>query len=113
LVQSTTRTVRRGRRFSRFISRTASHAATLPPPSSIAPWPTSHESMWPPITTTSSGLLAADDLGHHVARRHVGQRARAHLERTHDALAAILHAVQHHGVLHAQRGRRDLRAVES
>lgn len=27
-----------------------------PPPSSIAPDPTSHESMWPPITTISSGF---------------------------------------------------------
>ena len=38
------------------MSRTASHAATAPPPSSIAPWPTSHESMCPPTTTTSSGF---------------------------------------------------------
>ena len=38
------------------MSRTASHAPTAPPPSSIAPCPTSHESMWPPSTTTSSGF---------------------------------------------------------
>ncbi len=37
------------------MSRTASQAATLPPASSMAPWPTSQESMWPPSTTTSSG----------------------------------------------------------
>ena len=55
-VHPTTRTVRRGRRPSVFMSRTASHAATTPPASSIAPCPTSHESMWPPITTTSSGF---------------------------------------------------------
>ena len=37
------------------MSRTASHAATEPPASSIAPCPTSQESMCPPSTTTSSG----------------------------------------------------------
>ena len=35
--------------------RSASQATITPPPSSIAPVPTSHESLWPPITTTSSG----------------------------------------------------------
>ena len=74
LVQSTTRTVRRGRSPSRCISRTASHAATAPPPSSIAPCPTSQESMWPPSDDHLVRLLPADHLGHHVARRRVGQR---------------------------------------
>ena len=56
LAESDARTVRRGRRPSAFIRRTASHATTTPPASSIAPCPTSHESMCPPITTTSSGF---------------------------------------------------------
>jgi len=39
------------------IRRMASHATKTPPASSITPAPTSHESMCPPITTTSSGLV--------------------------------------------------------
>ena len=55
-VHNTTRTVRLGRRPSLSISRAASHAARQPPPSSIAPCPTSHESMWPLTMTISSGF---------------------------------------------------------
>ena len=92
-----------------FISRTASHAATLQPPSSIAPCPTSHESMCPPSTTTSSGFSDAAQLGDDVARRRVGQHLRVHLQRHDDLVAAILHAMQHLGVLDAERRRRQLR----
>ncbi len=35
--------------------RSASHVTTHPPPSSVAPAPTSHESRWPLTTTISPG----------------------------------------------------------
>mmetsp|Transcript_4602 Transcript_4602/g.16197 ORF Transcript_4602/g.16197 Transcript_4602/m.16197 type:complete len:214 (+) Transcript_4602:97-738(+) len=49
------RMVRRGWRPASFSTRRACHAAMMPPPSSIAPVPTSQESVWPPTTTTFSG----------------------------------------------------------
>ena len=49
------RTVRRGRIPSFAISRAASHVTMQPTPSSDAPVPTSHESMWPPSSTISCG----------------------------------------------------------
>ena len=55
-VHNTTRMVRRGLRPAFMMSRAASHAARQPPPSSIAPWPTSHESMWPLTMTISLGF---------------------------------------------------------
>ena len=43
-VNRITRTVRRARRLSFFMRRSASQVTTHPPPSSVAPAPTSHES---------------------------------------------------------------------
>ena len=54
--QNTSRMVRRGFSPSRWIKATASSDAMIPEPSSCAPWPTSHESIWPPRTTISSGF---------------------------------------------------------
>ena len=49
-------------------------ATTTPAPSSRAPWPTSHESRWPPMTTISSGCSRPAHLADHVGRPDVGQR---------------------------------------
>ena len=54
-------------------------------------------------------LLPSDHLGHHVARRRIGQGLGPHAKREHDRLAAILEPMQHRRVLHAERGRGDLR----
>lgn len=56
-MKSTTRTVRFGdeAQASSFSNTAASIAIAQPAPSSFAPSPTSHESMWPPITTISAG----------------------------------------------------------
>ena len=107
LVHSTTRTVRRGRRFSFFMRRSASHVTTQPPPSSVAPAPTSHESRWPPTTTNLVRLLAAAQLADDVGRFGVGLEVRLHLQPHDDAVAAIGHALQPIGVLGGDRPRRE------
>ena len=109
LVHSTTRTVRRGRRFSFFISRSASHVTTQPPPSSVEPVPTSHESKWPLDDHDFVGQLAAADLADDVGRVGVGEEVRLHLEPDPRRRAAVLHALQPVGVLDRDRGGRNLR----
>ena len=79
LVNSTTRTVRRGRRFSFFISRSASHVTMQPPPSSLAPVPTSQRVEVPADDHDLIRVLAAADLANHVRRFGVGFEMRLHL----------------------------------
>ncbi len=54
------------------------------------------------------GPLASAKLGHHVARRNVREGLRVHLEADGDALAALLHAVEHPGILGCEGGMGDL-----
>jgi len=56
-VQRMARRVRLGRRPRLLIAARLTQETKAPPPSSIAPWPTSQLSKCPETTTTSSGLL--------------------------------------------------------
>ena len=108
-VHSTTRTVRRGRRFSFFIRRSASHVTTHPPPSSVDPVPTSHESKWPPMTTTSSGSSRPRSSPTTLAESASGRKCASISSCRRDGRAAVLHALQPVGILGRHRGGRNLR----
>ena len=108
-MKSTTRTVRRGRRFSFFISRSASHVTMHPPPSSVEPVPTSQESKWPPTTTTSSGRSRPRISPTTLAESASGRNFASIFRRSADLRAAVLHALQALGVLDRDGGRGNLR----
>ena len=82
-----------------------------PPPSSVEPVPTSHESKWPPTTTISSGRLAAADLADDVEGVGVGQEPRLHPQPQADPGAAVLHPLQPLGVLGRHRRGRESSAA--
>ena len=79
--------------------RSASHDTTQPPPSSVAPAPTSHESRWPLTTTISSGRSRPRISPTTLADSTSGSKWRLHPKADDDAVVAVGHALQPVGVL--------------
>jgi hypothetical protein len=108
LVHNTTRTVRRGRRFSFFMIRSASHVTMQPPPSSVAPAPTSHESRCPLTTTILSGFSRPRNSPTTLADVASASKCASIFNRTTMRLPRSAMRCKAVGVLGCNRGRRNL-----
>ena len=101
--------MRRGRSPRLFTIRSASHVAMHPPPSSVAPVPTSHESKWPPDDHDFFRSFAPADFRDDVRGLDVREKVRLHAEADGHAGAARLEPLQPLGIFGGDRGRGDAR----
>ena len=84
-----------------------------PPPSSLAPVPTSHESKWPPTSDDLLRPLASAKLADDVVGLAVGLEVRLHRQLHADRHAAVLQPLEAVGVLGGNRRRGNLRPLSA